>query len=149
VSCCKPNQDGTCGDNGHGQKPEPPISARIVYALADEVSARADGVREIYHHVSHGNQYDELACFLVRLGNYLEDWRCELEHIQFNQEPITNRTTDARWLDAQAHLYASRNGRREIGIANLLRAASFICAARGANLEDLSVIVEASREAKP
>jgi hypothetical protein len=151
VSCCRPNQDGTCcGDNGHVQKPEPPISARIVYALADEVSARADGVREIYHHASHGNQYDELTGLLLRVGQYLADHRCSLADLQITHEaPEPTRTTDARWLAAQANLYASQHGRRESEVASMLRAASFLCAARGASLEDLHVVVESFGEGKP
>ena len=141
----KPCCDGTCQGNGV-QLPDSPVSARILFGLADEISARADACREIYRHASHGDVYDEICGLLLRAGQMCAEHRLEVKDLDLvglkpaKTEP--DKTTDARWLADQANEYAKQQGRQEQEAANLLRAASFLCAARGASLEDLHVVVE-------
>jgi hypothetical protein len=146
---CKPKQDGTCCDN---EQPDKPVSALALFGLADVVSTLADSVRLLHPNNRMAGLYDELAAFLLRCGCYAEEWDVDLADLKPTAGgPDTQpaRTTDARWLAAQADLYASQHGRRESEVASMLRAASFLCAARGASLEDLQVVVERFGEGKP
>jgi hypothetical protein len=151
VSCCKPNQDGTCQANG--DQAGVCIPARILYGLADEMATRAETERHFCraHQNQIGTIYDKLAAFFLRCGAYADEWDVDIDDLKPTaggpEQPA--RTTDARWLAAQADLYASQHGRRESEVASMLRAASFLCAARGASLEDLQVVVESFGEGKP
>ena len=163
----KPCCDGTCQGNGHVQKQTP--SVRMLYALADEMGARADGMREITNHKESVTAmlFDKLAAFFLRCGAYADEWDVDIDDLkptaggpdaqtqdqrnvrslieQANLaacEAKRKQTTDARWLAAQADEYAKQQGRQEQEAASLLRAASFLCAARGASLENLHVVVE-------
>jgi hypothetical protein len=138
VSCC----------NGKTKvESDPPISATIIRGLADELAARADNLRDIYKHVSHAGRYDALVGLLMEAAEMCDQHRLDIHELSITRRTdLHHAATDARWLESQAQLYASQEGRRQHEMACLMRAGAFLCAARGASLEDLMVHVDAASE---